>query len=75
MARPKKDTLPDIVVASQIFCFVEEGEARGESRAALFAIVRKHFGISDRTIKRRLAVIKKAREHSTLLTDRDCHNS
>jgi hypothetical protein len=41
---------------------VEEGEARGESRADLFAVIREHFKISDRTIKRRLAVIKKARE-------------
>jgi hypothetical protein len=59
--RPKKDTIPDIVMASRIFNFVKEGEAQGRSRADLFAEIRNHFKISDRTIKRRLAVIQKAR--------------
>lgn len=69
---PRKDKIDDIVEAAKIFHFVEEGIARGESREALFAVIREHFKISDRTIKRRLAIIKKARERISI---RDCHNS
>jgi hypothetical protein len=50
-----------MVEASRIFHFVEDGLAHGRSRRDLFAEIRDHFHISDGTIKRRLAVIQKAR--------------